>query len=135
MPERPKVCVQGVVRHPDGTRILVTETPGAGFQRLVGGKIEHGELSDAALAREFGEELGVEVEVGALLGVLQNRFEYLGEPCHEVVLVHEVRLVDVALYQRAVLPRVDRDDNRAVWRSLADPPDVPLYAEGWETLL
>jgi len=127
--------VQAVIRHPDGDRVLVSETPGAGFQRLLGGKVEHGELSEEALARELREELGAEAEVGPLLGVLQNRFTYHGRPGHEVVLVHEVRLVDASLYDREEIPRVDRTDNRALWRSLTDPPPVPLYAEGWETLV
>lgn len=134
MAKRPVVSTQAIVRHPDGTRILVSERPDAGFQRLFGGKIEHGELSQEALARELREELGVGA-VGDLLGVLQNRFVYQGKPGHEVVLVHDVRLLDGELYDRDVVPRLDRDDNVGVWRSLAVPPPVPLYAEGWETLL
>jgi 8-oxo-dGTP pyrophosphatase MutT (NUDIX family) len=130
--DRPVVTAQGLVVHPDRRRLLVSESPGAEFQRLFGGKVEHGELSDEALRREFAEELGVDVRVGPLRGVLQNRFEYQGRPGHEIVLVHDVELTDPALYEVDRLRRIDRDDAAGVWRSLVDPPDLPLYASGWE---
>jgi 8-oxo-dGTP pyrophosphatase MutT (NUDIX family) len=130
--ERPVVTVQGLVIHTDRQRLLVSQSPGAGFQRLFGGKVEHGELSDEALRREFGEELGIDVRVGPLRGVLQNRFEYQGRSGHEVVLIHDVELIDPSLYAFDAVPRIDREDARGVWRSLVDPPDLPLYASGWE---
>jgi 8-oxo-dGTP pyrophosphatase MutT (NUDIX family) len=130
--DRPVVTVQALVRHPDGRHLLVSHPANSDFQRLLGGKVEHGELSDEALRREFDEELGVDVLVGPLRGVLQNRFEYQGQPGHEVVLVHDVELRDRSLYDREVLPRLDRDDASAIWRSLDDPPDIPLYPDGWQ---
>ena len=123
------------MKHPTQRRLLVSEINGAGFQRLFGGKIEFGERSDEALAREFQEELGIEVVVGDLLGVLQNRFSFNDAPGHEIVLVHAVELIDQSLYTTERLPRLDRSDGFGSWRLLDDPPDIPLYAEGWQTLI
>ena len=49
----------------DGRLLLarrLEEDPLAGFWELPGGKVEAGETPEAALAREWREELGVEVE-------------------------------------------------------------------------
>jgi 8-oxo-dGTP diphosphatase len=63
---------------PAGTRVLVAQRPahkreGLSWE-LPGGKVEPGEADAEALAREIREELGVDVLVGAELGV--NVFAY-----------------------------------------------------------
>lgn len=55
------------------------------FYRPLGGGVEFGERASEAVARELHEELGMAVEVGALLGVTENLFTYQGRPGHEVV--------------------------------------------------
>ena len=52
----------------DGRLFAARRAPGrreGGLWELPGGKVEPGETDEAALARELGEELGIEVEVGA----------------------------------------------------------------------
>ena len=54
--ERGRVLLQ---RRPQGAAM-------AGLWEFPGGKVEEGELPEAALVRELGEELGIEVECAAL---------------------------------------------------------------------
>jgi len=78
MPEtliiRGRACA--IIRQAD--RLLLNRFGGDGFWALPGGAIESGEFSAEALAREMREELGVTVEVGRLVWVVENLFEYRG---------------------------------------------------------
>jgi 8-oxo-dGTP diphosphatase len=54
----------------DGLVLLQRRSPGramAGLWEFPGGKVEKGELPEAALARELAEELGIEVDPKALV--------------------------------------------------------------------
>jgi ADP-ribose pyrophosphatase YjhB (NUDIX family) len=75
---------------------------------LPGGGVEMHETSDAALVREFREELGVDVRVGRLLWVVDNRFRHDGEEWHEIGFYWEV-LVEPALAALGMGPTLDRD--------------------------
>jgi len=58
-------------------RVLVLDgvdsVTGRVFHRAIGGGIEFGETAEAALRREFVEELGVSLGAVTLLGVAENR--------------------------------------------------------------
>lgn len=60
------------------------------FLRAIGGGIEFGEHAEEALRREFMEELGVDLEAVALLGVSENIFTYEGVPGHEICHIFAV---------------------------------------------
>lgn len=64
---------------------------GLDFYRAIGGGIEFGETAEAALRREFREELDCELDEVELLGVIENIFEYEGLPGHEIAHVFAVR--------------------------------------------
>ncbi|MBI5537835.1 MAG: (deoxy)nucleoside triphosphate pyrophosphohydrolase [Deltaproteobacteria bacterium] len=74
---RPTVLVVAAVIVEHG-RVLVTQRmPGshlAGAWEFPGGKVEQDEDPRDALVRELREELGVEVEVGAILDVAFHRY-------------------------------------------------------------
>lgn len=68
------------------------------FHRVLGGSINFGETTEAAVRREIKEELGSEMEHLALLDVIENIFTYEGETNHEIVFLYKGILADKALY-------------------------------------
>ncbi|WCE06871.1 NUDIX hydrolase [Pseudomonas sp. JBR1] len=120
-----------------GNRILVRETQdphdGRSFCRPLGGGVEFGETSHAAVRREIREELGVELAEVKLLGTLESLFSYAGRPGHEVVLVYAAEFADRQLYAEAELPGQESDGEAfvATWRSLHSFDQAcPLVPEG-----
>jgi len=83
---------------------------GVEFFRPLGGGIEVGESAEAALRREFAEELAAELAQVRLLGVLENRFLYNGVPGHETVFVFTAALTGTG----AGLPAVVVDTGEAI---------------------
>lgn len=86
-PPRIRVIAICLVLHDD--HLLMAEghdaVKGETFYRALGGEVEFGEAAAAAASRELHEELGREVVVGDLLGVIENRFTLRGDPGHEIV--------------------------------------------------
>ena len=79
------VCVQ------EG-KILLCRAKGGATTYLPGGHIEFGETGRQALVREVKEEIGVDAETGAFLGVVENAFQQHGKPHAEINLVYELKL-------------------------------------------
>ena len=79
------VCVQ------DG-KILLCKAKGGATTYLPGGHVEFGETGRQALVREVKEEMGVDAETGAFLGVVENAFQQHGKPHAEINLVYEMKL-------------------------------------------
>jgi len=92
MSEGPRLCVGGVVMvvDPEPAVVLVRRgrPPLKGQWSLPGGRVETGEGLGVALRRELREETGIDIEVGALIEVV----ELIGER-HYVVLDHCCRWV------------------------------------------
>ena len=104
--------------------------------RSVGALISVSEPADAVV-REFREELDVTVAPTALLGVIENLFEFEGQPGHEIVHVFAL--------ESAELDRVGLDASLSVldagnpvsWYAISDlrAGHPPLYPMGILDLL
>ena len=79
----------GLRHHPAGGRILLNRFGGDSFWALPGGAVELGEFSPEALVREMREELGVTVEIGRLVWMVENLFEYRGTDYTEYGFYYE----------------------------------------------
>jgi 8-oxo-dGTP pyrophosphatase MutT (NUDIX family) len=107
--------------------------------RPPGGGVEFGETSEAALRREFREELDVELTGIEYVGALENLFGFEGRTGHEVVFVYRVELPpDDRLHTDRVAGREsDGTPFEARWLSLDDVRNgsAILYPTGLLRLL
>ncbi len=127
--------------HSEG-RILVNESfdpvKKRRFCRPLGGGIEFGETSKAAIVREIREELGAEVINARILGTLENIFSYAGKPHHEMVQIYDAEFADPAMHTRPWLPGTESDGTRfqAIWREMSYfTSDAQLVPQGLSELL
>lgn len=123
-------------------RILVNEAhdpiKDQRFCRPLGGGIEFGESSRAAIVREIQEELGAQAVHLRLIGTLESIFTYRGKPHHEIIQIYDGEFADTALYALPWLPGAESDGTpfQAVWREMTYFTDtVPLVPEGLAELL
>lgn len=90
-------------------RVLLGRADWEDFWYLPGGRVEMRETARESLAREMWEELGADVDVGRLVWVLENFFEFDGTPFHEIGLYFDVSLTDSGTDTRA--DEFERNDN------------------------
>lgn len=128
-----------IIRNAD--RILVFPVPDpvkkVTGHRPPGGTIEFGETGADAAIREFHEELGLEIEELRYLGTLENIFEWLGRPGHELVRVYEARFADRSQYARTSFNCIEANGAAftCIWKPLSDFEREPLYPNGLRELL
>jgi ADP-ribose pyrophosphatase YjhB (NUDIX family) len=127
----------------DGDRVLLHRAEGDDFWSLPGGKVEPSEWAQDALAREMREELGCEVRVERLVWVVENFFEYAGEPFHELGLFFLITTPSAVLDHPVGEPFSGKErfygDKELVlvfqWYSLEDMEGLVLYPTFLKTSL
>lgn len=128
-----------VVRRRDELLVLTGHDPvtGAEFFRPLGGGIELGERAEHALHREMREELDVTLETSRLLGVLENLFDYGGQPGHEIVFVFDAVVKDRSFYTRDHAGHILDEGSPVCWmpRTMFSAGEARLYPEGLLALL
>ena len=82
--------VAGICLH-DGKVLLQKAADDNGFA-FPGGHVAFGETNTETLAREFQEEIGADIRVGALKWVGEIFFPWGDRPCHQICLYYEVTL-------------------------------------------
>ncbi len=108
---RPKALC--VFRRGDQILVFRATDPASGevFYRPFGGEIEFGERAEATIAREIAEEIGEPIDDLRLLGVLENRFAYNGEPGHEIVFVFDGNFTDPRVADSGAVQGRDESGN------------------------
>lgn len=120
-----------------GEELLVAEVEESGGRvkgvRPLGGTIEPGETREAALKREFAEELRCEVAIDGQWHCFENIYEHEGKAGHEFLFAANVRLGDEDIYRRDRFHYLEHEGARccAVWLApLSLPRGVELYPAG-----
>lgn len=92
------------------------------YYRPLGGTIEFGERSAAAVVREIKEELDAVICNVRSLGVLENLFVVDGRPGHENVMLYEADFVDQTIYERSPVWGQEDDGSsiKAYWKLIGD---------------
>ncbi|WP_282029631.1 NUDIX hydrolase [Paracoccus marcusii] len=135
----PQIRLKALGLHWRGNRLLAAEVlDDAGRVkgvRPLGGSVEFGETTEAAVIREFQEELGITVETIGPPLFLENIFTHEGSVGHEILAIYDVTFPTDALANET---RIEfKEDNGttcfAEWFAL-DTLDLPgrpqLYPEG-----
>lgn len=107
--------------------------------RPLGGRIEFGETREAALRREFQEELETEIDITSSWRMFENLYEHEGSIGHEYILCASVGLLNTNLYQQeqVVFSEDSGDEVQARWFSVKECKrgDIAVFPEGLSDLL
>ncbi|TCN50411.1 NUDIX domain-containing protein [Rhodococcus sp. SMB37] len=112
----------------------VDRVTGKAFHRAIGGGIEFGETAEVALRREFTEELGVTLGAVELLDVVENIFEYEGNPGHEIAHVFAVESAEIDAIPLGARLKVLDEGSPIRWVSIREAT-CPFYPAGVSNIL
>ena len=116
------VCVQN-------GKVLLCRAKGGNSTYLPGGHIEFGETGRQALVREMQEEMGINSQVGELLGVVENQFLQHGKPHAEINLVFAMTV------PAGTEARAQEDWIEFEWRDLDDLESANLLPAAMKQFL
>nr|WP_219914483.1 NUDIX domain-containing protein [Thalassobacillus sp. CUG 92003] len=98
------------------------------YYRPIGGKIEHGESSQATLIREFKEEVDIEIIIDTYISCVENIFNIGNEIGHEITQVYVVKFKDENLYDKPWFEVIEGERvSIAEWIPLKELEKVYMY--------
>ena len=100
------ICVQ------NGKVLLQTTTGADRSFAFPGGHVTFGETNEEALIREFREEIGADVAVGALKWVAEVFFPWGDKPCHQICLYYMVDILNPEIPRDGVFPAGEHLEGR-----------------------
>lgn len=117
-----RVLALGIIR--DGDRIFISQgydpVKQQTFYRAMGGGVDFGETSFAALQREFQEEIQADLTNIRYLGCLENLFTFNGKQGHEILQVYQCDFVAPKFYQLESLVFAEgKRQKTALWVDIA----------------
>ena len=102
--------------------------------RPLGGLIEFGETRDAAIKREFKEELDTDIVCSGSWNTFENLYVHGGKRGHEIVFAIDIELMDKGLYSKDIIAFSEDSgsDCTARWLPIDDLKKglVALYPDG-----
>ena len=130
--------VAGILIH-DGKILLQTAGDDPGFA-FPGGHVAYNETHKETLAREFREEMGLEIRVDELKWVGEIFFPWGKKPCHQICLYYLVAPKDPAdLSNLSMAAQDEVGDTKAKlrfhWVPLEAIPTAEIYPENAKALL
>jgi ADP-ribose pyrophosphatase YjhB (NUDIX family) len=105
---------------------------------LPGGRPEMGETSREALAREMVEEIGLQVEIGRLLWIVENFFTNAGQRFHEIGFYYLMSLPENAALANVAADFTGHEGDMPLffrWLPIVDLPRIILYPGFLQTAL
>jgi ADP-ribose pyrophosphatase YjhB (NUDIX family) len=114
----------------DDGRVLLQQAKMDNFWYLPGGRAELLEPATTTLCREMCEELGIDVEVGRLLWIVENFFRYAELDHHELALYFSMEPPKDWPQLRSKEPFDAQEGHLRIkcqWFPLTELETVPLY--------
>ncbi len=118
-----RLLALGLIR--DGDRIFVSEgydpVKQETFYRALGGGVDFGETSRAALEREFQEEIQADLTNIRYLGCIENLFTFNGRQGHEIIQLYQCDFADSKFYQleSLIFSESETHKHKALWVDIA----------------
>lgn len=127
------ICIQ------NGKVLLQKPTNDNGFA-FPGGHVAFGETNAETLLREFKEEIGADISVGALKWVGEIFFPWGEKPCHQICLYYMVNLEDTHTSRDGMFMAQEHLEGRDFeiefhWVPLEEVKDIELYPVNAKELL